>query len=79
MTVSEIITAAKQLSVEDRKEVVQQLQETLPEEEPFELSPEWTAEIQRRIAEADAHPERSVPWEQVHNAALARIANHLAR
>lgn len=76
MTVSEIITAAKELSEEDRREVIRGLQETLStEDEPFALSPEWMAEIQRRVAEMDAHPERSVPWKQVYDATMARLAS----
>lgn len=80
MTVSEIISAAKVLSEDDRREVIRELQETLPaEDEPFELSPEWMAEIQRRVAELDAHPESAVPWEEVYQRALARIADHVAK
>jgi putative addiction module component (TIGR02574 family) len=29
------------------------------------LSPEWQAEIERRLAHLDAHPEDSVPIEEV--------------
>lgn len=78
MTVAELISAAKQLAVDERKQLVQEVQETLPiEDEPLALSPEWMAEIQRRAAELDAHPERGIPWEQVHNEALARIRKHV--
>lgn len=80
MTVSEIITAAKELSNDDRREVIRELQESLPlDDEPVALSPEWMAEIQRRAAELDAHPERAVPWEEVYQRALARIASHVAK
>jgi putative addiction module component (TIGR02574 family) len=78
MTVDEILTAAKQLPPEDRRLLVDELQETLPEEEGcLPLSPEWMAEIQRRAAELDAHPERAIPWEQVYERALAKIATYV--
>jgi putative addiction module component (TIGR02574 family) len=78
MTIAEIITAAKQLPVEDRRQIVQELQETLPvEDECFPLSPEWMTEIHRRAAELDAHPERAIPWEEVYERALAKIATYV--
>jgi putative addiction module component (TIGR02574 family) len=80
MTVAELLAEAMQLPVEDRKLIVQELQDSLStDDECFSLSPEWLAEIQRRIADSDAHPERSIPWEQVHKEALARIAAHVAK
>lgn len=80
MTVPEIISAARELSEDDRREVIRELQETLPtEDEPAALSPEWMVEIQRRAAELDAHPERGIPWEQVHNEALARVMKHVGQ
>lgn len=81
MTVFEIISAAKVLSAEDRREeVIRELQETLPTvDEPIALSPEWMAEIPWRAAELDAHPERAVPWEEVYQRALGRIVSHVAK
>jgi putative addiction module component (TIGR02574 family) len=40
---------------------------------PIELTPELRAEIERRIADHEANPQDSVPWEEVKAAALARF------
>jgi putative addiction module component (TIGR02574 family) len=78
MTVAEIITAAKQLDLEDRMHVVRELQETLPaDEEPITLSPEWMTEIQRRADELKAHPERAIPWEEARERIRAKIGSHV--
>lgn len=80
MTIEEILFAAKQLPVDDRKLIVQELNESLPEDdELFTLSPEWTAEIQRRVAEMDAHPEKSRPWPQVRDELMAEISSHVEK
>ena len=36
--------------------------------------PAFEAELDRRIAEDDAHPERGIPWEEIDAAATARDA-----
>jgi putative addiction module component (TIGR02574 family) len=80
MTVTEVITAAKQLDLRERMLIVSELQETLPaDDEVVPLSPEWMAEIERRIADADAHPGQGIPWETVHNEALARVMKHVGK
>lgn len=80
MTVSEIISAAKELPENDRREVIRELQESLPtDDEPVALSPEWMAEIQRRVAEMDAHPEKSRPWAEVRSEIMAEISSHVGR
>jgi putative addiction module component (TIGR02574 family) len=38
------------------------------------FSPEFEAELDRRIAEDDAHPELGIPWEEIDAAATARDA-----
>jgi len=77
MTVSELMTAAKALNVDDRRRLLFELEDSLDEEAPPALSPEWMAEIHRRAAEMDAHPEIGIPWEQVRAELRAKIANHV--
>jgi putative addiction module component (TIGR02574 family) len=55
------------LSLDDREALVDQLNESIAvmiEAEPE--SPEFLAELDRRIAHADAHPEDAIPWEEVY-------------
>jgi putative addiction module component (TIGR02574 family) len=79
MTVAEIINAAKALPPEERQRVLLELQDHVDDDKSLTLSPEWMAEIQRRIADLDAHPEHTVSWEEVEKKALARIAAHVDR
>jgi putative addiction module component (TIGR02574 family) len=63
------------------EQVVADLQQQLAElsvnrdtEEPaIELTEKLKAEIDRRLADAEANPQDSIPWEQVKAAALARF------
>jgi putative addiction module component (TIGR02574 family) len=43
------------------------------EDPPIELTDELKAEIDRRLADAEANPHDAVPWEEVKAAALARF------
>ena len=43
------------------------------DEPQIELTDELEAEIDRRLADAEANPSDSVPWEQVKAEALARF------
>lgn len=52
------------LPVEDRTELFYELGATLETREP-PLSPEFSALLDERVAEARAHPEDSVPWDEV--------------
>ena len=42
-------------------------------EAPIELTEDLKAEIERRLADADANPDDSVSWEEVKAAALSRF------
>ena len=44
------------------------------DELPIELTDELKAEIDRRLADAEANPHDAVPWDVVKAAALARFA-----
>ncbi len=61
------------LSPADRFALAQALWDSVHdslEEEP--IAPEVRAELERRVALADADPSRGVPWEEVRAAARAR-------
>ena len=55
------------LSRAERLELVEELWDSIAAEsegEPFPLTPEQSADLDRRIAEADADPAGGVPWEE---------------
>lgn len=60
-----VLKAVESWSVEDRRELVDRVAEGLPDEhEP--LSDELKAELDRRIALSEAHPEAARPWDEVY-------------
>lgn len=61
-----LLTEALQLSKEERGEIAERLIESVCSESG-ELSDEWKAEIDRRIADVEADPASAVPAEQVLN------------
>ncbi len=61
------------LSFEDRLELAHALWDNVHDAtEDMELSPELKAELERRLALADADPSRGIPWEVVLAEAKAR-------
>ncbi|MFM9965834.1 MAG: addiction module protein [Planctomycetaceae bacterium] len=60
------LDSLRQLSVEDRREVIEELWLS-PADEPFvpELTDELKQELERRRDAVIAHPERSRTWSQV--------------
>lgn len=60
------------LSAEDRLSIAQAIWESVSAERP--LTPAQQTELERRIAAADADPERGTPWEEVRAAARTRWA-----
>lgn len=68
-----VLADASQLPVQDRLQLIQALEDTLPDDANWELSPEWMAEIKRRTAEYDAGQAKLIPWEEIRDAALRRV------
>lgn len=63
------------LSAQDRVALIEELEESLaaePVPAPL-LTDAQKAELDRRIAEADADPDGGIPWEEVRDEALARL------
>jgi putative addiction module component (TIGR02574 family) len=61
-----LIQQALSLPVPDRVEVLQRLWDSLPADsgDPF-LSPALVAELERRVAHEDAHPQEDLTWDDV--------------
>jgi putative addiction module component (TIGR02574 family) len=63
MTRSPILAEALQLPVEERAKLVTELIETVqPADAPALVERAWAAELETRIARADAHPEDAIDW-----------------
>ncbi len=55
-----------ELSIPQRLDLIGLLWDSIPDSLEALPVPEWhRQELARRLAEADAHPEVAIPWEQV--------------
>jgi putative addiction module component (TIGR02574 family) len=61
MSSAQVLDLLEKLPIEEQREVFEQLREKFDDE----LTPEQIAELERRAAEARAHPERCRPLEDV--------------
>lgn len=65
-----------QLPVSERVSFAQRILDSITEEmeetSELKLPAEYRSELDRRIAEGDAHPERGIPWEVVEEEAIHR-------
>lgn len=69
-----LLEQALRLPVEDRRKLADDLYDSIERDvDGFELSDEQKAEIDRRIADYKAHPERLIPWEEARDR-LRKIA-----
>jgi putative addiction module component (TIGR02574 family) len=71
MSATEILEQIRKLTPEERREVVEQIEREFVEFDG-ELTSEQVAELERRAAEARAHPERGIPWETVRDELYSR-------
>lgn len=56
------------LSIPERLDLITLIWDSIPDTVEALPVPKWhRQELERRVAEADAHPEAAVPWEQVKN------------
>ncbi len=72
MSVEAILKEIEALSPAEQTELLNHLTERYAPEDVTELSPELKAELERRVAEADANPGVSIPWEVVYAESLKR-------
>jgi putative addiction module component (TIGR02574 family) len=76
MDYAAVLAAAKKLDIDERTLLAWELWFGIEEEvRNAPLTEELKRELDRRLAEYEAHPERAVPWEEVH----ARVKERLAR
>ncbi|MEX2215965.1 MAG: addiction module protein [Phycisphaeraceae bacterium] len=73
MTLTHALNTARELNPGDRIELMRLLLADLAREQASELTDEQKAELDRRIADDDAHPDDAIPWEQVEAEARARL------
>jgi putative addiction module component (TIGR02574 family) len=66
MSVDAILKEIEALSAAEQAELLGRLSERFAPTDGAELSPELKAELERRVAEADANPGTGVPWEVVY-------------
>lgn len=60
------IQAIRQLSVDERLALVEAIWDSLAEDaDALPLTDAQRSELERRLAEYQAHPERTRPWEEV--------------
>jgi putative addiction module component (TIGR02574 family) len=69
---AELFTAASQLPVDQRMQLIDDLTDTLPQHLSG-LSPEWIEEINRRSAEIDAGTAELIDWEVVRADLFRRV------
>ncbi len=67
----------RHLSIDERLQLVEDIWDSIAEEanvraEALPLSPAQIAELERRIADADAHPDDGISWEVVRAELLER-------
>jgi putative addiction module component (TIGR02574 family) len=72
MNKAALMSELMELSVEERLELVQDLWDSIADENLPPLTEEQMAEMDRRIAEHEKQPERASPWEAVRGRLLAR-------
>jgi putative addiction module component (TIGR02574 family) len=68
MTKTALRDELRKLSLVERLELVEELWDSIAaecEREPFPLTAEQRADLERRLAEADADPAGGAPWEEV--------------
>jgi putative addiction module component (TIGR02574 family) len=72
MSVDAILKEIEGLSADEQAELLSRLSELFAPVGGSELSPELKAELERRVAAADADPGAGVPWEVVYEESLKR-------
>jgi putative addiction module component (TIGR02574 family) len=72
---STVLSAAQQLSEQDRLRLLDALWSTVPAGSDAPFSDDWAKEIEARVAELDAGTAQTVPWSQIRDEAVARIGH----
>ncbi len=64
MSATEVVEQFRKLPFAEQHEAFEKIREVVDNFDD-DLTPEQIAELERRAAEARAHPERGIPWETV--------------
>jgi len=68
------------LPEEERRWLVEEIAATLPGPAvDFELTEEEKAELDRRVADMHAYPEKGIPWKEVKRQVLKRLRHESRR
>ena len=70
MVDQELLERASRLDAEARRE----LRDALDDSPPVEITPELAALLDERLADAEAHPEEGIPWEDVRGRMRTKVA-----
>jgi putative addiction module component (TIGR02574 family) len=70
MTVDQLRQATLALTEADRRRLARDILDSLtleppPDDRDFVLTPEMKAELDRRLADLDAHPDEVLTWDEV--------------
>jgi putative addiction module component (TIGR02574 family) len=74
MTRASILAEALRLPVEERAKLITELIATVDDaaaEDPTEVEQAWAAELELRIARADANPDEGIDWADLRAQLLA--------
>ena len=74
MSATEILQEFRRLSLEERCEVLQRIQEELADE----LPPQLLAQLEERAEKLRQHPEIGITWEKVRGELKERLAQRRA-
>lgn len=62
------------LSIDERLALIEEIWDAIrDEDETFALDDATRAELDRRLADAEAHPELGIPWDDVRESILSRL------
>ena len=74
MTRASILAEALRLPVEERAKLITELIATwtMPQPRPTDVEQAWAAELELRIARADANPDEGIDWVDLRAQLLAK-------
>ncbi len=70
---TQLLEQARKLSIDEQLELIEVLWENIAADGGAPLTPAQKDELDRRVADLDAHPDDVVPWSEVKAEALSRI------
>jgi putative addiction module component (TIGR02574 family) len=68
-----VLSAASQLPVAERLQLIDALAATVPDDCPPTLSPEWLNELDRRSSDIKSGSVTPIPWEQIRSDLIKKV------